>query len=448
MSRVGQNVYMDIQPSNVVSTGRVSYKNGNPVIQFIIGENDLHLLGSSVRFCGNIQFLRDANRTIQTEADGNLMCIDPKLGIYNIIDTLTISSQVHKSTIERIAHYNRFMATYMPLVSSEEEALGHLSMTTLQSPNIMTQREAVVNNTNGSSTLAGGGSIGANLLNYAGSSFCVNLPCGLLSGRNPIPLSRANGVGGLMIEIQLSPDQQVLFSDDESPSGLTEAFYELTDLKLICEAEIVSPGTSVGDTLEYNSIHSYFNSINSTNSILNFQLGLSSVQSIFINFVPSSYINNLEQDGLATLPIMNTDDVVAPINQVVFTRGGVKFPLQYNLDTNVKDDTTSIAPDPQLVKNFVNAIKPYYSNDHLQVTYLSNGRGIPAVTHLAGESGATFGVGVAYDMISGQGINFQNVNCGVSIDCGLNTDNPNATYLFAKNKSTLVFTPNGVQVMN
>ena len=68
MSNLGQNVYMDIQPSNVVSTGKVSYRNGNPVIQFIIGENDVHLFGSSVRFCGNIQFLKDSNRTIQVES--------------------------------------------------------------------------------------------------------------------------------------------------------------------------------------------------------------------------------------------------------------------------------------------------------------------------------------------------------------------------------------------
>ena len=92
MSNLGQNVYMDIQPSNVVSTGRVSYRNGNPVIQFIIGENDIHLAGSSVRFCGNIQFFRDANRSIQTEADGNLMCLDSKIGIQGIDEAFSLMS--------------------------------------------------------------------------------------------------------------------------------------------------------------------------------------------------------------------------------------------------------------------------------------------------------------------------------------------------------------------
>jgi hypothetical protein len=438
MSNLGQNVYMDIQPSNVVSTGKVSYRNGNPVVQFIIGENDIHLAGSSVRFCGNIQFFRDANRSIQTEADGNLMCLDSKIGIYNIIDTLTISSQVHKTTIERINHYNRFMATYMPLVSSEQEALTYLNATALQGANVMLQRVEVVNNTNGSGAT----------LNYAGSQFCVNLPCGLLSGKNPIPLSRQNGVGGLMIEIQLAPDNQVIFGDDEATTGITDSFYELTDLKLIAEGTVVPPGTEVGNTLEYNSIHSYFNSVNSTNAILNFQLGLSGVQSVFANFVPSSYINNYARDGLATLPLLNTNDLVAPIKQLVFTRAGVRYPLQYNLDTNVKDDPGNLNADPQLLKNFVNAIKPWYSNDHLQMTTETTTRNIPAIPHFIAAVGSIMGVGVAFDMISGQGLNFQNVNFGLQMDTGINTDNPNAVYLFAKNKSTLVFTPNGVQVIN
>ena len=442
MSNLGQNVYMDIQPSNIVSTGRVSYKKGNPVIQFIIGENDLHLMGSSVRFCGNIQFLRDSTNKVQTEADGNLMCLDPKLGVYSIIDTLTISSQVHKSTIERINHYNRFMSTYMPLVSSEQEALTHLNMTALQGANLELQRTEVVNNTNGSSS----GS--SNVLNYAGSQFCINLPCGLLSGRNPIPLSRANGVGGLMIEIQLAPDSQVIFGDDETSAGITESFYELTDLKLIAEAQVVAPNTNVGDTLEYNSIHSYFNSINSTNAILNFQLGLSNVLSVFCNFVPSEFINNYGRDGLNTLPILNQGDLVAPIRQVVFTLGGVRSPLEYNIDTEFAVDTRVEYADPQIIKNFVNAVKPWYSNDHLQMTPAVTTNDIPAVSHLVSGVGSIYGVGVAYDMISGQGKNLQNVNFGVSIVSTLNTDNPNAVYLFARNKSTLVFTPNGVQVMN
>ncbi len=438
MSNLGQNVYLDIQPSNVVSTGKVSYKEGNPVIQFIIGENDLHLMGSSVRFCGNIAVYRDANKTIQTEADGNLLCLDPKLGIYSIIDTLTLSSQVHKSTIERINNYNRFMSTYMPVMSSETEALGYLNTTTLVSPNIETQRIEVCNNTNGSGAV----------LNSEGSAFCVNLPCGLLGGRNPIPLSRNNGIGGLLLEIQLSPDSQVFFSDDESSAGLTDAFYELNNLKLIAEAQVVAPNTSVGNTFEYNSIHSYFNSINSTNAILNFNMGLSNVLGAFVNIVPSRYINNFASDGLGTTPILNSDDTVADIKQIVFTRGGIRFPLMYDIETQAKDDPDNFDGDPQQLKNFVNALTPYYSLKHTQLSPHTFTNDIPLVPHFTKGAGSMYGFGVAMDQISGQGVNFSNVNFGVQVENKLTTDSPNAFYLFARNRSTLVFTPTGVQVMN
>ena len=43
---------IEVVPSNVTSTGKISYRNGNPVIQFIIGEQDRLLMGNSVRFCG------------------------------------------------------------------------------------------------------------------------------------------------------------------------------------------------------------------------------------------------------------------------------------------------------------------------------------------------------------------------------------------------------------
>ena len=52
MSIPTQNLH--ITPSNVLSSGKISYKSGNPVIQFIIGEQSRALLGQSIRVCGNL----------------------------------------------------------------------------------------------------------------------------------------------------------------------------------------------------------------------------------------------------------------------------------------------------------------------------------------------------------------------------------------------------------
>jgi len=87
----------------------------------------------------------------------------------------------------------------------------------------------------------------------------------------------------------------------------------------------------------------------------------------------------------------------------------------------------------------------YNKNNHTQMSPLTYSEVVGAV---ASDINNMFGVGVPIDSISGQGVNFQNVNFGVQMETKLTTDNPNALYLFVRNRSTLVFTPNGVQVVN
>ena len=48
---------IEVVPSNVTANGSISFKDGNPVIQFIIGEQDRMLLGQSVRFTGKFRTL-------------------------------------------------------------------------------------------------------------------------------------------------------------------------------------------------------------------------------------------------------------------------------------------------------------------------------------------------------------------------------------------------------
>ena len=79
---------VEIVPSNVTANGSISFKDGNPVIQFIIGEQDRMLLGQSVRFTGKFRTLF-SNASSSTSGVGNL-AMSEKLGVYSCIDTLTI----------------------------------------------------------------------------------------------------------------------------------------------------------------------------------------------------------------------------------------------------------------------------------------------------------------------------------------------------------------------
>ncbi len=119
----GSLEHQEIQPSNIISTGVVSFRNGNPVIQFIIGEQDKYLLGNSLRFAGNVEFFD--NNAIPL--DTSKLAINSTIGLYGMIDQISLSSQRSKQNIETIRHYGRFLSTYLPTMSSTQEAISHLN---------------------------------------------------------------------------------------------------------------------------------------------------------------------------------------------------------------------------------------------------------------------------------------------------------------------------------
>jgi hypothetical protein len=441
-----QNI--QVTPSNHTSTGKISYKDGNPLIQFIIGEQSRLLVGGSVRLVGNFKVFK---------ADGVLagtnLRMSEQLGLYSLIDSLTIKSQATHQVIEEIRHYPRMMGSYLPVTSSAQDNAGHLTETALTSINYVNQQHTVVSNP-------------SSLSDNGGNSFCINLPCGLFNGQNPIPLmaNGAGGLGGLLVEIQLAPDSNVLFDATGAPTSVDvkDAFYQLSNLSIA--AEVITPDPTVqmpaSSTFEYNSISSYFTTFNSTNAIVNFNLGLSRVLGVFGNMISADKINNRGENGLTNNYPVNAsnadttkDESAAPIKQLFFTRGGERFPLEYNIDTNQKSnvaiDADSNTADTQIVQNYMNAITQFSKLKRTSVTPLNTKytAGTPAVVNVKVDGGSVAGVGVAYDVISGQGVDFSSVNWGMNMECGLTTDNPQAFYLFVHAKNTIAFSGDGISVI-
>ena len=446
----GRLEHLQIQPSNIISTNKVSFRNGNPVIQFIIGEQDKYLIGNSLRFTGNIECLEGANAaTARPPVNASTAAIDEKLGVYSVISEIAIFSQRSKQQIEHIRHYGRFLASYLPVLSSKQEGIGHMNKTQCSIPNNECERLGFVNNVNGS-----GGGVGTQ---FNGNSFCLHLPSGLLNSQEPIPLS-ANGwgVGGLMIEITLENDNQVFSSTDGA--ALSNVFYQLSNMNMICE--VVNPSSDTLSSLssqtqgsmEYNSISSYYTSVNSTNAIVNFNLGLTKCLGAFFNVCPSENLNNTKQDGFACLPFTNSDGSIARLNQLIWTRGGVKFPYQFNIDTNVKNLANSIkynVEDPQVIMNVISSFMPVQNVKNTQLSPITFTRDIGADgdNRYHADGGLMFGVGVPFDNISNAGIDFSSVNLGIQMELGLTTDYPQTVFLFVRNKNTLIFNQNGLQVI-
>jgi hypothetical protein len=458
MSNTQPTVNLEIVPSNVASSGTISYKNGNPIIQFIIGEQQRALLGRTVRLVGKYRVRNDTGSAIGSYVDPtDQTWQNARLGVYSVIDQLIIKSQITHQTIEHIKHYNRFCSSFIPVLNSLQDGLGHLSQTALIMPNYETFKQTVLANPAQRSS---------------GNSFCCHLPCGLFNGVQAVPLQATKG---LLVEIHLAPDNNVLYTQDGG-AGLANAYYELEDVRLVAEATAVDTDTT--GTFEYNSVSSYYTSINSSNAIINFNLGLSRVLGAFMSFLPSQNINNLKQDGMATSVLVGGTDryldagsstsSVAPIKQAVFLKGGQRFPLEYNLDTVQQNAPNDLATaynqqnnvDPALQRNFMDAVRSFSNIARTQASTNNTSLDCPIGTlsqtgglvggwdKTVADGGGVHGCGVNYDSISDQGQNFSTENWGVQLETGITQDVPHSVYLFIHAKNTLVFNQGGVQVVS
>ena len=439
--------YRSILPNNVPSTGKVSFARGNPIITVTLGRQDAMLDLSSIRLSGNLDVWSNAAGTEHPQAAGPARALElqgsHKLGIYSCIDQLVFRHAETKQVIEHIRHYGRFMSSYMPVMAGMQDVAGHLSKSALIMPNYQAYRDNVIRNTRS-------------------SVFCIPLPAGLTLGVDKLPLDKVP----LEIEIHLAPDSQFFYSSDATTTNISNAFYELSGLELTCEIEtgVKSPDKGV---LDFNSITSYFSTLESTNSIINFNLGLSKVLASFVNFVPSNFVNNLSQDGFLTyMPTLKPNAAADPKDQktlagvanldtISFLRNGERFPSSFEVES-VYDATTNATTvvDPQVIKSFLGAIIP--ERVHTRTTaspattnrnYSGNQNALTGYRYVP-DAGAVYGVGVLYDMLDSEGVDFSSSQFSIQMKNGLVDGNPISAYLFIKSKVVVAWSgDDGVQVV-
>jgi len=217
--------YIEIRPDNIPADGKVSFKNGFPVLSFTISAQDGLLDPRSIRIVGDFAVFKNSARTPVVDTDG--LTMNNRLGIYNVIDTLTVRSVRSKMICESIRHYAKYMNSYISTTSSLQDQVGHFGETCLIMPNSQTFRKSVVESRNTDAV--------------ATNSFSFHRPCGFVMSGQLVNL-RPDAFGGVQIEFNLMPDSNVLYAENGSSAGLTEAFYELSNLKLCCEVQDIPPG--------------------------------------------------------------------------------------------------------------------------------------------------------------------------------------------------------------
>tara|TARA_R110000824_G_scaffold76652_3_gene194141 strand:+ start:444 stop:1760 length:1317 start_codon:yes stop_codon:yes gene_type:complete len=434
--------YIEIRPDNQPSDGKVSFKKGFPVLSFTIQSQSGVVDPATIRINGNLKVYSDNGTPVQA---GSKLTMDNRLGIYNVMDQLVIRHNKSKMICEHIRNYPRYMTSYLGVASSKGDLMGPLGEAALCLPNSEAFQETVILND-------AGGDVEA--------SFSAHLPSGFMSSGQRVNLMDQS-FGGFQIEIHLSPDNNALYTEDGTTPA-TDPYYELSNLKLTAEIQDVAPEevaklqSQTSGAYAFNTITSLYTSINSTNAQLQYSLGLKQLQSVFLNFCPSANINTITDNGMATTYPSSDTGAIAHFKRIQFLRGGVKYPEDFDVVTNIDKDGNVSTVDPQVLKDFVEAIIPEGRVDRTTVSTQNNNRNYTMASDsdanvlsykLVADGGALMGVGCRYSQYN-TGQNFENEQWGLSLESNLTTDNPVSVFIYFKSRATLVWGANGVQLQN
>lgn len=441
--------YLEIQPNSTPASGKISHARGFPNITMTIGRQNATLDMASIRVCGKINIWTNAAGTLHPVDAGTAtnLTASAKLGIYGVMDQVVFRHAETKQVAEHIRHYSRFMSSYLPVMSSKQDSIGHLSESALITNNHASFKSSVIQNT-------------------GASSFCVPIPCGMtLGGNDKVPLNSLP----LDLEISLAPDSAFFYSESATGSlaDLQDCFYELSDVRLMCEIYEPEPNEMasmlpMSGAFSFNSITSYFTTLESTNSIVNFRLGLSKVLAAFVNFIPSSFVNNLAQDGSLTyMPAVAPSGAgdaaggaLANLSQISFLKNGQRFPAAFETETNYDLDSGTPSVDPQVIKSFMSSIVPETHHVRSNICPQNSNRVYSINNNMADGykvmpfGGAMWGVGVVYDMLDSDGVDFSSEQFSIQMRNELTDGNPNSAYLFVKSKNTIAWKDGMIQVVS
>ena len=442
--------YLELAPTNKTTDGNYSYKNGIASLNWTIPEGNYVLDPASVRICGDIRFYT-AGGAVPTPPDaaftGNLS-LNSRIGVYSCFQQLVWRSSKHQTTISHERNWNRWLASYMSQTASKEDSLTHFGQQALTMPNWEIQKRSVVDKN-------------------VGNSFCVHLPCGLLNSGQSIPLT-ANSLGGLDLSIMLESDAQALqvvpANNTTAPAtaAYTDSYYELSNVKLVCSVITPEPDelsklmSRKEGGMTYQSIHSYYDTANSNNIQVSMNLALSKVKSLFVNIIQSDKLNNLGADSFATLMPVNQLGTIANLQKITWLRGGTTYPKLYPHDANWKENTTIMVADPDVARDYLNAITSFDRSRNSQGSLANVNRGwlgVPAAGgvpyQLVADSGVVWGLGVNYDnYLGGSGVDFRSELFGLALECDLQSSSPQSLFIFVNAESNIVWNSNGVQLIN
>ena len=271
---------VEITPLNPPSNNAYSFKTGNPLVQFVIPNQNKLLVGSSIRLNGTFKLMDNNNAPPVNPGNaggtdsGKGFTISNRLGIHSVIQQVTLSNQDNNQTLETIRNYNRYLASVMPVTHSQNDYDNNLSQKGLQ---------------------ASQHRLGSMMWRKGEAGFCIPLLTGMLNSSAPIPLG-TNGIRGLVIQIELAPDSMVIHPVEPGSTGSNGAYYQLVDLSLtyellgVDEKSQAKMGIAASGAFSYNSIQNIYSVLNASDATMSFNFASSNTLSVFHNFVPTTHV--------------------------------------------------------------------------------------------------------------------------------------------------------------
>ena len=435
---------IQVKPTNN-GTGKYSFSGGSPQIEFNISKMPKYCVGSSLRINGRLNVYQADGTTRPVNDDinniANVVFLDPRTGMSSVIDFLSIANQEGQS-YEMIKNYNKLCASLQQKHTSLNDYIEG--------------GQNISYGANGKNHQQG-------VMNQKENTFSLKLLCGFLNSG----LIDLNLVGGLHIVIQLAPDNYVLnnlhWTDNASVN--TGMKYDLTDLELTFDAvnptadEKVAMLANTKGEWEYNSFSNFYNVLASNDHTTTLNINTARTLGITCNMIPSSFLNNydynsqmclqtLAQNGVGTLRVR------VPVNEITFTRGGLREPLDFEVISRTsQDEQTSDAQREYVASNSINKIwkttrfiKDLRTQLSLDRTATQAGR---FQTSVGGNDGIqAYHFGVSYDHITENGVSFKGVPLGLRIQSDLTTNEPHSIFIFVKHKNTIVIDNGMVRIIS
>ena len=419
-----------IRPSNSPPDNIFAYE-GNPNLSFQLPSSNLLLDPTSLRLTGKIRFTPSDVAPLPAN-----ISVDQYLGVNSCFDSVSWSSLISRSVIEKINNYQRLINSVLPAIKSADNFQSDLQAEGLATDELAFQRATMIED----------------MLLTEGTAFSTPIYTGLsMASGNRLPLIK---LGGLILTLDLASNEAVFLvtGGDVLPK------YQLLDLSLTGSYYSPTPEERAGimsmgeGEIEINTFTSLFSVLQSTQHTSQFNLGLREVIACYMSFVPSKFINNYTFNQFQALRPTDSSGATKQIVKLNFLRNGSQMPFLYDLDV------LDASNDAELLRYYMMSLKRL---KELTKTTISGVSSDPRWSIgsssflLTGANQANslnklnYVLGIPYDIITGlSGANFSNQPLTINIDTKMDDANPNAIYFYVLAKTLVAYGGGGIRVMS